>query len=136
MFLIDRFRHVYGILGIKQITTESVLPIFLLPLVFGIAAINVYYMIVVCFAAPLALTYIYWVTKKTAPRTKFFYMWTLWSIIYLWILFEITVPLLELLPEENFLFILCIFSSILCFYKVSEMIFFEGKWLKIWNYQK
>lgn len=46
-------------------------------------------------------------------------MWTLWSGIYLYILFEMTVPLMELLPEENFIFITTMFAAAFCFYKVS-----------------
>ena len=36
------------------------------------------------------------------------------------ILFEFTVPLLELLPEENFAFILLMTGSLVCFYKTHQ----------------
>lgn len=41
-------------------------------------------------------------------------------MLFLWILFESTVPLLEVLPEENFAMILLMTVSVLCFYKVNR----------------
>lgn len=52
--------------------------------------------------------------------TKFFLAWNVWSVLFLWILFESTVPLLEVLPEENFAMILLMTVSVLCFYKVTR----------------
>lgn len=112
----DRIR-LFG--GVKQISIDAILPIFLLPIMFGVAAINIYCTIVICIVMPLFLGYAQWLRKSFAPRTKFFFMWTLWSAIYLWLMFEMTVPLLELLPEENFIFITCMFGAFFCFYKVS-----------------
>lgn len=86
---------------------------------FCVAAVNFYAMIVVCIVMPLFLGYAQWLRKTFAPHTKFFFMWTLWSGIYLYILFEMTVPLMELLPEENFIFITTMFAAAFCFYKVS-----------------
>lgn len=106
--------------GVKQISIDAVLPIVLLPLMFSIAAINFYFMMVICIVMPLFLGYAQWLRKSFAPRTKFFFMWSLWSAIYLWILFEMTVPLMELLPEENFIFITTLFTAAFCFYKVSS----------------
>lgn len=48
-------------------------------------------------------------------------MWAFWSVVYLWLLFELTIPLLELLPEENLALIVLITASLVCFYKVSAM---------------
>lgn len=111
----DRLR----LLGrVRQISIDAVLPIILLPLMFGIAAINFYFMIGMCIAIPLMLGYAQWLQKSFAPQTKFFFMWSVWSGIYLYILFEFTVPLMELLPEENFIFITTMFAAGFCFYKV------------------
>lgn len=107
--------------GVKQISIDAILPIVLLPLMFGVAAINFYFMITVCVVMPLLLGYAQWLRKSYAPRTKFFFMWSFWSGIYLWILFEMTVPLMELLPEENFIFITTLFAAAICFYKVSSI---------------
>lgn len=112
----DRVR-LYG--GVRKISIDAVLPIVLLPLMFCVAAINFYFMICVCIVMPLFLGYAQWLRRTFAPRTKFFFMWSFWSGIYLWILFELTVPLMELLPEENFIFITTLFSAAICFYKVN-----------------
>lgn len=105
--------------GVKQISFDAILPIIVLPMMIGFAAINFYCMIAVCIVMPLFLGYVQWHRKSFAPRTKFFFMWTLCSAIYLWCLFEATVPIMELLPEENFIFITALFAAAICFYKVS-----------------
>lgn len=113
----DRFR----ILGrIRRISIDAILPIFLLPILFGVAAINFYFLIAICVVMPLLLGFAQWHRKLLLPRTKFFFMWTLSSGIYLWCLFEMTVPVMELLPEENFIFITSMFGAAFCFYKVSN----------------
>lgn len=53
-------------------------------------------------------------------RTRFFNIWLSFSALFLLCLFEFTVPLLELLPEENFLFIVLLFSTVYCFYKTNQ----------------
>lgn len=113
----DRIR----ILGCtRHISIDAILPIIILPISFGVAAINFYFLIGVCILMPLFLGLAQWHRKMLAPRTKFFFMWTLSSGIYLWCLFEITVPVMELLPEENFIFVLSMFGAAICFYKVSN----------------
>lgn len=109
--------------GVRQISIDAILPIVLLPITFCIAAINFYFMIIICIVLPLFLGYAQWLRKSFAPRTKFFFMWTLWSGIYLWLIFEMTVPLMELLPEENFIFITTLFAAAICFYKVSQFLY-------------
>lgn len=54
-------------------------------------------------------------------RTNFFLVFIVASALYLLGLFEFFVPLLELLPQENFIFISLIFVSVFCFYKVSHV---------------
>lgn len=114
--ILNRIRFVGGI---RKISIDAILPIVLLPIMFSIAAINFYLLITICIVMPLFLGYAQWLRKSFAPNTKFFFMWTLWSGIYLWILFEMTVPLMELLPEENFIFITTLFGAAFCFYKVN-----------------
>lgn len=52
-------------------------------------------------------------------RSKFYLMWNIVSVAVLWLLFEATVPLLEVLPVENFALIVLMTASCFCFYKVS-----------------
>lgn len=122
----DRLRQLWGPIGTKQISMDAVLPMILLPAMLCIAAINLYWTIIVCLAIPLMLGYAQYVRRNYLPRTKFFFMWAFWSIAYLWILFEMTVPLTELLPEENFIFIATLFGSVILFYKVSSS--YTPKW--------
>lgn len=105
---------------IRRISIDAVLPIVILPILFGVAAINFYFLLIICIVMPLLLGFVQWHRKMLSPRTKFFFMWTLASGIYLWCLFEMTVPVMELLPEENFIFIASMFGAAFCFYKVSN----------------
>lgn len=114
----ERLRQLFGPIGAKQISLEAIVPMILLPTMLCVAAINIYWTIIICLAIPLLLGYAQYVRRSYLPRTKFFFMWAFWSIVYLWILFEMTVPLTELLPEENFIFIVTMFGSVFCFYKV------------------
>lgn len=65
-----------------------------------------------------------YITKNTVLSCfysqKFFLSWNMWSVLFLWMLFESTVPLLEVLPEENFIMIIFMTISVLSFYKVKE----------------
>lgn len=103
---------------IHEIKLDSVLPVVLLPLMFAAAAVNLVCTILVCVAVPLLLSYARYYQRKNAPRSKFFFMWAFWSVFYLFLLFQLTVPLFELLPEENFIFVSAIFASVFCFYQV------------------
>lgn len=113
--ILDRIRMFSRI---RRISVDAILPIVILPIMLCIAAINFYFMIAVCVVMPLFLGYVQWHRKLFAPRTKFFFVWILSSGIFLWCLFEMTVPLMELLPEENFIFITTVFAAAFCFYKV------------------
>lgn len=118
---------------------EAIIPMILLPLSLFLAALNVYCCIVICLAIPLCLGYCYYHLRSIFPRlvslyilelkllanvllphcrTKFFFSWSFWSVVYLCILFEATVPLMEILPEENAVLVSLIVVAIFCFYKV------------------
>lgn len=45
-------------------------------------------------------------------------MWNIVTVSVLWLLFEFTVPLLEILPEENFALMFLMTGACLCFYMV------------------
>jgi len=62
--------------------------------------------------------YIY--CAKQCARTNFFFVFAVSSGLYLLGLFEFFVPLLELLPQENFIFISLIFLSVFFFYKTHQ----------------
>jgi len=105
--------------GAKKITSEIVAPIGILVLCHLFAALNMYCTIVVFTLLPVVLI----VAKNRAvaamARTKFFVFWLVWPVAYLMVVFEFMVPLLELLPEENLIFILLLLTACFCFVKVS-----------------
>lgn len=107
--------------GSLKLSAESILAFIMLPLLLCTAAINNTCLLVVAITLPLLLLAAHYFSKTRLPQTRFFFSWALCSIVALWAIFEITVPLLELMPEENFIFRVCIFGSIFCFYRVSAI---------------
>lgn len=121
--LISIGKRFHAIGGVKKFSIDAILSVVLIPLMLCVAAIDLYCLLLMCVLVPLVLGYAQWLRRSYAPRTKFFFMWSVWSAIYLWLLFEMTVPLLELLPEENFIFISAMFAAVFCFYKVTSNLF-------------
>lgn len=68
-------------------------------------------------------------------RTNFFSIYAVSSGLYLLGLFEFFVPLLELLPQENFIFISLIFVSVFFFYKVSKHRRFDSQKILYKNFK-
>nr|CAD7586057.1 unnamed protein product [Timema genevievae] len=107
--------------GAKQISMDSLLPIILQPLLAYIAAQNVWCTLLVFVSIHICIFYMYNIFMKFLPRTKFFLMWTLTSIVLLMTVFEINVvPLMEILPEENFVLIVFVVAALACAYKVRS----------------
>lgn len=105
--------------GAKQISLDAIVPMLMIPLVIGIAAINFNTALIMCIATTLLLGYCYYHLRSTVPRSRFFFMWLFWSVFYLIILFEFTVPMMELLPEENFFLVLLASITMFSFYRVK-----------------
>jgi palmitoyltransferase len=105
--------------GAKQITGEIVAPIVILVLCHLFAALNMYCTIFVFTLMPVALIVARNRAVAAMARTKFFVFWLVWSVAYLLVVFEFMVPLLELLPEENLIFILLLLVTGFCFVKVG-----------------
>ncbi|XP_055543942.1 palmitoyltransferase ZDHHC23-B isoform X1 [Wyeomyia smithii] len=106
--------------GAKQITVDNVLPVFLLVSLQLLAALDFYCSLAVFIFIPLLLAYLRRFLGRVLPKTKFFCLWLFWSGVYLVVLFESTVPLSELLPEENIAFVVLMSLSFLCFYKSNQ----------------
>lgn len=115
---------------------DSLVPIALILLVNLVAFVNIECCIIVFLVLPVVLSsYYIYCAKKSARyattnsafpylivlpfRTNFFFVFAISSGFYLLGLFEFFVPLLELLPQENFVFIALIFTSVSFFYKVK-----------------
>lgn len=106
--------------GAKQISFDAITPVVVIPIVIGVSALHFYCSRLMCITTPAFLGYAYYYLRTLLPRSKFFLMWTVWSIIYLLLLFESTVPLLELLPEENCVLIVFVCLSLFCMYKTRQ----------------
>lgn len=110
---------------LQNIKIDSVLPILLILIVNLIAFINVECCIIVFLVLPVMVSSYYIYCAKKSARTHFFTVFAITSGLYLLGLFEFFVPLLELLPQENFIFISLIFISVSCFFKVRMRSFPE-----------
>ncbi|XP_075146792.1 zinc finger DHHC-type palmitoyltransferase GABPI isoform X1 [Haematobia irritans] len=98
--------------GAKQISMESIIPGAVLPLVMGLAALNEITCYIMLGSTIVFLGYGHQYIKRNHVKTKFFFMWLVWSVIYMIACLQFAVPLLELLPEENwFLVIMGCFSG-------------------------
>uniref|UniRef100_A0A182QSS4 Palmitoyltransferase n=1 Tax=Anopheles farauti TaxID=69004 RepID=A0A182QSS4_9DIPT len=106
--------------GAKQITLDNVLTLVLLIGLQLLAAVNFYCCLFVFLLLPLLLLYMKRLLGKILPKSKFFTLWFFSSGIYLIALFELTVPLLEILPQENVAFVILMSLSFLCLYKAKQ----------------
>lgn len=85
------------------------------------AAINVYSTCIVCILLILVLFYARRKYQRGNQRTNFYFYWFSWSVAYLLVLFQTNVPIMEVLPEENLLFIVLLTLMLICFYMVSPL---------------
>jgi len=106
--------------GAKQISVDAMLPLLVVPTLAVMAAQAVSCTILVFLATPVLVYYLHHNFLRFLLRTKFFLMWTITSVLMLMLVFELSVvPLLEIVPEENFLFIVCVVGGIWCGYRAK-----------------
>lgn len=108
--------------GAKQISVLSIAPLFTLPLCLYTAALSLQCSVAIFVLMPLFLGLAHFRVQRSMYSTKFFFVWAMWSACFLWILFQSTVPMMELLPEENIAFIVLLVLTVFFFYKVSLFI--------------
>lgn len=90
--------------GAKQVSFDAILPLIILPLMFLLASISLWWTVFSFTAATVILASVFRFFIKTIPNTKFFLVWTITSIVMLYVIFEfVVIPLLEILLEENIL---------------------------------
>ncbi|KAG5671469.1 hypothetical protein PVAND_001664 [Polypedilum vanderplanki] len=97
----------------------------LLPLIFilatnFIAIVSLEFCIMIFLVFPVAITSFYIYCAKKSSRTNVFFIFSLLSAIYFICLFEFFVPLLELLPQENFVFVSLITLTVIFFFKTYQ----------------
>lgn len=131
MILWDRFRnHCTWNGGAKQISVDAVIPLFAVPVLAIIAAQNFLCTVLIFVMTPLLIYYLHNNFLRFLLRTKFFFMWTITSVLMLMFVFECSVvPLLEILPEENLVFIICVVGGMCSGYKtriLADQITQEG----------
>ncbi|XP_044754708.1 palmitoyltransferase ZDHHC23-B [Coccinella septempunctata] len=107
--------------GAKVIGIDALLPIIILPVIFIIAAQSLWWTIFSFSTITVFLLYIFRVLIQIAPTTKFFFTWTITSIVILYIVFEfVVIPLLEILLEENIALSLLIAAFLFCLYTLRN----------------
>ncbi|XP_012285674.1 palmitoyltransferase ZDHHC23 [Orussus abietinus] len=104
--------------GSKQVSVDAVIPLFAVPILAVVAAQTLLCTILIFLATPLLVYYLHHNFLRFLLRTKFFLVWTIVSVLMLLLVFEIcVVPLLEILPEENFVFVSYVVGGLWCGYK-------------------
>lgn len=107
---------------LQNVKLDMILPFVLLLVLNLVACINLECCIIVFLVLPVMIASFYIYCAKKCQKTDFFLAFAVSSGLYLLGIFEFFVPLLELLPSENFIFVSLIFISVFCFYKVSFML--------------
>ncbi|XP_065226221.1 palmitoyltransferase ZDHHC23-A [Planococcus citri] len=102
----------------KRFVLDSVSPILLIPLLVVISSINFYLTLLVIFLVlPALLCHIFLIFRFSLPKKKFFYVWSIVSMFFIFICFEILiVPLMVISPSENVLFYV-LFCGVIFFTK-------------------
>lgn len=100
----------------KRFTLDVCSPILLIPFLVTISAINIYSsMIVIFLVLPAFLCHIFLIFRFSFPKKKFFYVWSLVSMFFVFVCFEILiVPLMVISPSENIIFYI-LFSGMLLY---------------------
>ncbi|KAL5279206.1 ZDHHC23 family protein [Megaselia abdita] len=115
----DRLR-IPWIGGAKQISLDDFAPAVIVPFVIFTASINFYTAIILGLATPAFLGYTYYLLKRLKPKSKFFYMWTFWSATYMIVIFEYSVPMFELLPEEKYILVFNVILAIVFIVRTKQ----------------
>lgn len=104
---------------LQDIKIDMVFPLVLLLVLNLVACINLECCIIVFLVLPVMVSSFYIYCAKKCQKTNFFLVYAVLSGLYLLGVFEFFVPLLELQPVENYIFISLIFISVFCFFKVN-----------------
>lgn len=107
--------------GAKQIAFDAILPIFIIPVMLLLASISIWWTIFSFTTVAIFLIFLFNFLIRTIPQTKFFYMWTLSSLVILYIIFEaLVIPFLEILLVENIVVSLLISGFVICGYMLKK----------------
>ncbi|KAH8298192.1 hypothetical protein KR018_010573, partial [Drosophila ironensis] len=107
--------------GAKRISPAAVAPAFVVPLMLGLATLNAKTAVVLMLTMVGFTVWGVRVAKRTATRTNFFLSWMVFSVLYMILIFEYQVPLLEIGSEENYALIFFAGTAIYCFYSAKRL---------------
>ncbi|XP_011307762.1 palmitoyltransferase ZDHHC23 [Fopius arisanus] len=121
MYILNKLRNLSGWRsGTKQISIDATIPLISLPVLTLIAAQTIYLTIIVFVVTPIIIYHLHHNFLRFLPRSKFFLMWTITSVVMLMIIFELcVVPLLEIVVEENYVFMAGVVGGIFCGFKTK-----------------
>lgn len=101
-----------------NLSYECLTPIIILPAFIYTAAVSRELSILVFLAMPVLLCVLHRRYMRMQYRSRFFFVWSLWSIAFGYMLFQSTVPMMEVLPEENIILVLFLVITVFLFAKV------------------
>ncbi|KAH8262897.1 hypothetical protein KR044_001763, partial [Drosophila immigrans] len=107
--------------GAKRISPAALAPAFIVPLMMGLAALNAKTGIVLMLTLIGFTSWGLQVAERTATKTTFFLSWIVFSVVYMVVIFEFEVPLLELLPEENYILLLLSGGALYALYRTKQL---------------
>lgn len=105
--------------AVIQIVLPATIPCILFPLTIGFAAQNVHCGIIVSIGFIWILNYAERICESYEVLRVYFFMWSLWSVMYLWILFKLTIPLEVHDSIEYRIYYWSLFAACVCFIIVS-----------------
>ncbi|XP_015114016.1 palmitoyltransferase ZDHHC23 [Diachasma alloeum] len=122
MNILNKLRNLSGWRsGTKQVSIDATIPLIALPVLTLIAAQTIYLTVIVFLLTPIIIYHLHHNFLRFLPRSKFFLMWTITSVIMLMLVFEMcVVPLLEILFEENCVFMAGVVGGIFCGVKTKS----------------
>lgn len=102
---------------LKKTKYDIILPLTFIAVTNMMAILSLECCIMIFLAFPVVISSTYIYCAKKAAKTNMFFIFFLLSAFYLICLFEFFVPLLELLPQENFIFVLTSSLTFIFFFK-------------------
>lgn len=106
----------------KRFALVSISPLLAIPLLVSVSTLNFYLtMIVIFLVLPAFLCHVYLIFRFSLPKKKFFYVWSIASMFFVFICFEILiVPLMVISPSENILFYILFSAIISCVRRIQK----------------
>lgn len=103
--------------GARRISLDSAVPLLLFPVTLYITAQGFWPTILLFPLVTLFLYYIHRTVRKYRVATKFFYVWTLTSASFVFMIFQfLVIPTLDIDSNENFIIIIIMLVTVACFF--------------------